>query len=85
LNCSIKIIMKKNKITYFWAIISLLAYFLINPERLSAQDESSVNFYRHYNGTIGKNMIVVADMLCVRNQVSGYYFYFLRYDGEKFG
>jgi hypothetical protein len=68
--------MKKNKITYFWAIISLLAYFLINPERLPAQDKSSVNFYRHYNGTIGKNMIVVADMLCIRNQVSGYYFYF---------
>lgn len=43
---------------------------------LKAQNGTTVNFYRHYNGTLGDNMVIVADMLCIRNSVSGYYFYY---------
>ncbi len=68
--------MKKKLILMKMFIITLVVSAALPLAGLKAQSSSAVNFYRHYNGTLGKNMVMVADMLCVRNQVSGYYFYY---------
>jgi hypothetical protein len=57
-------------------IIIFIAITTLPFVKLYAQNEPEVNFYRHYNGTLGKNMVIVADMMSIRNIVSGYYFYY---------
>ncbi len=65
---------KSCKIKRVGILLVLLLSFI--STLINAQNTAPVNFYRHYNGKMGKNMVIVADMQCIRNNVSGFYFYY---------